>query len=551
MSFQKLILASSPLYVVADLPVHCLRPQLIGKWNFHLGPATEQRTTCGHKTPDIDKDQPSLESFKTEKTISVKLMDPNDALVDNESGQWTMIYDEGLSIKSDAIDLFSFSHFQMPKDPMVHGKKYFESFCGKTEVGWYREKETGKYGCFKAERKETGDANAAFYHLSLLEQEKQGLGKKQFLKSEQAFNRDQYVTSLDHERIVSDINSRQSSWKAERYSDEFIREKMGQLQLRAMRKVGRSGLTTVVSMGATEPTADADETEETSDLPKDWHWDNVNGTSWIEPVLDQQDCGSCYAVSSVHMLTSRFRIFKNDPKAEGFSVNFPLYCSDLNQGCSGGYPSLVSMWSGDVGLVPKQCTGRYYTSSTATCKDTLQKHVAQADFEKCVEKSEEEGKLGSVASWNYIGGYYGGCTSGKMMQDLFKFGPVAVALEPGMDFMYYNKGIYSSAPVKTNVPWVKVDHAVLLIGWGEEDGKPFWTIQNSWGSGWGENGTIRMIRGENESGVEFQAVSAQLADGAASKILSYVSSIVGDSSDDPKVDSQEEKESSGGNKIIV
>jgi hypothetical protein len=56
---------------------------------------------------------------------------------------------------------------------------------------------------------------------------------------------------------------------------------------------------------------------------------------------------------------------------------------------------------------------------------------------------------------------------------------------------------------------------VLLIGWGEEKAgsgevTPFWTIQNSWGKDWGEEGNIRVIRGENESGVEFQAVSAQV-----------------------------------------
>lgn len=55
-----------------------------------------------------------------------------------------------------------------------------------------------------------------------------------------------------------------------------------------------------------------------------------------------------------------------------------------------------------------------------------------------------------------------------MMQDLYKYGPLAVALEPGMDFMYYRSGVYKSSPIKTKQMWVKVDHAVLLIGWGED-----------------------------------------------------------------------------------
>lgn len=186
----------------------------------------------------------------------------------------------------------------------------------------------------------------------------------------------------------------------------------------------------------------------------------------------------------------------------------------------------MSAWS------QKKCTGAYYTSDTATCKSTLEKHVKRQEFEKCVEDSEKEGKLGAVASWNYVGGYYGGCSALKMMQDLYQGGPVAVALEPGMDFMYYSKGIYSSAPVKANVPWVKVDHAVLLIGWGEEKETPYWVVQNSWGNGWGENGCIRMKRGENESGVEFQAVSAQITDGKAKDVLAYTNSILGEKEKD-------------------
>lgn len=554
--------------VSADLPIHCLRTQTAGKWKFHLSDPTEHRTTCGHKAPDTADGQPPLDAFTANMTLSVELVEPDEARIAGTKAVWTMIYDEGMNIQSANLDFFSFNHFQQPKNAMVHGKKYFESFCGKTEVGWYREKKTGKFGCFVGEREESKDADLAFYHLSLLEGEKKRVGaqsgSRQFLKNQaqQTFlSRDQLVSSVDHNRIVSEINSQQSSWVAHKYSDDFIKEKMGQLYQRATRKVGSEAASTKAEGPKAKIVSAALGLEETGkksassvaleddsatllsaeELPKSWSWDNINGTSWIEPVLDQQDCGSCYAVSSVHMLTSRYRVFKNDPKAEGFSVNFPLYCSDLNQGCNGGYPSLVSMWSRDVGLIPSKCTGKYYTSSTATCKDTLGRHVQRKDFEDCVQKSEEEGKLGAVKFWNYVGGYYGASDAAKMMQDLYKFGPMAVALEPGMDFMYYSKGIYSSAPVKpSSIPWVKVDHAVLCIGWGEEDGKPYWTIQNSWGKGWGENGNIRMVRGENESGVEFQAVSARMTDGSAKKVLAYVFSLLGDA-EEMKTTMEEEK----------
>ncbi len=43
-----------------------------------------------------------------------------------------------------------------------------------------------------------------------------------------------------------------------------------------------------------------------------------------------------------------------------------------------------------------------------------------------------------------------------------------------------------------------------MVGWGEEDGTPFWVIRNSWGSFWGELGFFRVERGVNAFWVENQ-----------------------------------------------
>ena len=48
---------------------------------------------------------------------------------------------------------------------------------------------------------------------------------------------------------------------------------------------------------------------------------------------------------------------------------------------------------------------------------------------------------------------------------------------------------------------VQVDHAVLLTGWGEDGGKKYWRVQNSWGPQWGEQGTFRIRRGVDRSRV--------------------------------------------------
>lgn len=36
---------------------------------------------------------------------------------------------------------------------------------------------------------------------------------------------------------------------------------------------------------------------------------------------------------------------------------------------------------------------------------------------------------------------------------------------------------------------IKLNHAILLVGYDKSDSeKPFWTVKNSWGTGWGMGG---------------------------------------------------------------
>jgi len=73
------------------------------------------------------------------------------------------------------------------------------------------------------------------------------------------------------------------------------------------------------------------------------------------------------------------------------------------------------------------------------------------------------------------------------------------------DFETYSSGIYQHKTGRN-----LGGHAVKMIGWGEENGTPYWTIVNSWNSGWGEQGTFRIIRGNNECGIENDGVAGDV-----------------------------------------
>ena len=50
-------------------------------------------------------------------------------------------------------------------------------------------------------------------------------------------------------------------------------------------------------------------------------------------------------------------------------------------------------------------------------------------------------------------------------------------------------------------------HAIRLLGWGVEEGTPYWLVANSWNYDWGNNGTFKILRGQDHCGIESNVVA--------------------------------------------
>lgn len=237
-------------------------------------------------------------------------------------------------------------------------------------------------------------------------------------------------------------------------------------------------------------------------LPKQFDWREVDGGKYATPVVSQGSCGSCYAIASTDVVNMRLRIMTKGRERVLLSPQNVVSCSDYNQGCEGGYPYLVGKFGEDIGFVPQAC--QQYSGSDEAC-------TAQCP-------ANDPMRVYHASNYAYVGGYYGACSEVAMMHEIYKHGPVVVALNAPSDLFYYTKGVYDRSldagdrVVHGDSRWEKTNHAVVAVGWGEvvdEDGKvqKYWIIKNSWGASWGEAGHFRLARGHDAIAVESMAVS--------------------------------------------
>lgn len=69
-------------------------------------------------------------------------------------------------------------------------------------------------------------------------------------------------------------------------------------------------------------------------------------------------------------------------------------------------------------------------------------------------------------------------------------------------WQFYGKGVFDL------FCGTSLDHGVTLTGYGDDSGKLFWSIKNSWGPDWGEAGYIRILRTESAKSIGFCGVAA-------------------------------------------
>ena|ERR1719464_259701 len=219
-------------------------------------------------------------------------------------------------------------------------------------------------------------------------------------------------------------------------------------------------------------------TPELKDTPAsvDWRTDNK-----VSAVKDQSSCGSCWAFSTTGAVESAFAIKNNTDVTTLFSEQQLVDCAGgefLNGGCNGGWYYWAYQYLREYGF---ETEGDYaYTGKDGTCAYDASKEVAGS----------------KVASYNLVTDLGTGGERSAITAAIAQ-GPANVAVAAGNRyFQTYSSGILTS----TSCP-IEIDHAILAVGYGQEDGTWYYIVKNSWGSGWGEDGYIRIEATEDGAGI--------------------------------------------------
>ena len=67
--------------------------------------------------------------------------------------------------------------------------------------------------------------------------------------------------------------------------------------------------------------------------------------------------------------------------------------------------------------------------------------------------------------------------------------PVSIAIEADQ----WNFELYSKGVIKKNCG-TNLDHGVLVVGYGTDDDTDYWLVKNSWGTTWGLDGYVKILR---------------------------------------------------------
>lgn len=194
--------------------------------------------------------------------------------------------------------------------------------------------------------------------------------------------------------------------------------------------------------------------------PSRFDWRDVEGKSYITPVRNQDGRGTCVAFANTAAMESC--VLKSQP----LKPNEVDLSERVLADCNPGYPASVWNFLREIGLPPEQCFTWTAQAPTPGWQQLTYRAMQETYFGVESPLSLEEFK-----------------------RLLTHRGPLITGMNIPNDFFSYAGGVYTAS-----VRDLAGFHLLQIVGY--DDGAKCFIGKNSWGTGWGEEGFVRIAYSE-------------------------------------------------------
>lgn len=218
-----------------------------------------------------------------------------------------------------------------------------------------------------------------------------------------------------------------------------------------------------------QKTASAALTMSSPPPPPSIDWRKVNDQNWVTGIRNQMTCGACVAFATCAVLESRAKLVQRNPNLPiDLSVAHLFFCG-AGEACDKG-------WDIEKAL--------------EFCRDCGVGREQNFPYLPRNQACQQISPLVKVSHWEEkMSGYY-------RKQAIAQNGPAIAGMKIYEDLYYYRSGIYRHVTGE-----LRGLHAVAVIGY--DDLRKYWIVKNSWGTGWGEKGFMRIDYKELDTNFPF------------------------------------------------